>query len=163
MVPYDGIDLGQYWLETKPLPKSMLTSDHDDIIKWKHFLQYWPFVLGIHRSPVNFPHKDQWHGALMFSLICALINGGVNNGGAGNLRGLCNPLWLHCSVSEILQHLPKSKFAAIIQVTILNKFLICSFKVSATSYRGHWVNIILQVLILMWSATCLLVDVANVV
>ena len=27
---------------------------------------------GIHRSPVDSPHNDQWRGALMFSLICAL-------------------------------------------------------------------------------------------
>ena len=47
---------------------------HDDIIKWKHFLRYWPFVWGIHRSPVNSPHKGQWRGALMFSLICAWLN-----------------------------------------------------------------------------------------
>ena len=44
---------------------------HDDITKWKHFPRYWPFVWGIHRSPVNSPHKSQWHGALMFSLIYA--------------------------------------------------------------------------------------------
>ena len=43
---------------------------HDDVIKWKHFPRYWPFVRGIHRSPVNSPHKGQWRGALMFSLIC---------------------------------------------------------------------------------------------
>ena len=24
---------------------------HDDVIKWKHFPRYWPFVRGIHRSP----------------------------------------------------------------------------------------------------------------
>ena len=45
---------------------------HDDVIKWKHFPRYWPFVRGIHGSPVNSPHKGQWRGALMFSLICAL-------------------------------------------------------------------------------------------
>ena len=38
------------------------------------------------RSPVNSPHKGQWRGALMFSLICARINGWVNNGEAGDLR-----------------------------------------------------------------------------
>ena len=27
-------------------------SYHDDIIKWKHFPRYWPFVRGIHRKPV---------------------------------------------------------------------------------------------------------------
>ena len=30
-------------------------------------------------SPVNSRHKGQWCGALMFSLICAWINGWVNN------------------------------------------------------------------------------------
>ena len=59
---------------------------HDDVIKWKHFPRYWPFVRGIHRSPVNSPHKGQWRGALMFSLICVGINGGVNNREAGDLR-----------------------------------------------------------------------------
>ena len=59
---------------------------HDDVIKWKHFPRYWPFVRGIHRSPVNSPHKGQWRGALMFSLICAWINEWVNNREAGDLR-----------------------------------------------------------------------------
>ena len=59
---------------------------HDDVIKWKHFPCYWPFVRGILRSPVNPPHKGQWRGTLMFSLICAHINGWANNGDAGDLR-----------------------------------------------------------------------------
>ena len=58
---------------------------HDDVIKWKHFPRNWPFVWGIHRSPVNSQHKGQWREALMFSLICARINGWVNNGEAGEL------------------------------------------------------------------------------
>ena len=41
---------------------------------------------GIHQSPVNSPHKGQWRGALMFSLICAWINDWVNNREAGDLR-----------------------------------------------------------------------------
>ena len=45
---------------------------HDDVMKWKHFPRNWPFVRGIHRSTVNSPHKGQWRGALMFSLIGAL-------------------------------------------------------------------------------------------
>ena len=59
---------------------------HDDVIKWKHFPRYWPFVRGIHRSPVNSPHKGQWRGALMFSLICSCIYSWVNNREAGDLR-----------------------------------------------------------------------------
>ena len=43
-------------------------------------------ILWIHRSPENSPHKGQWRGALMLSLICAWINGWVNNNEAGDLR-----------------------------------------------------------------------------
>ena len=42
--------------------------------------------LETHRSPVNFPHKDQLRGALMISLIRAWINDWVNNGEASDLR-----------------------------------------------------------------------------
>ena len=59
---------------------------HDDVIKWKHFPRYWPFVWGIHRSPMNSLHKGQWRRALMLSLICTQITGWVNNGEAGDLR-----------------------------------------------------------------------------
>ena len=74
---------------------------HDDVIKWNHFPRYWPFVRGIHRSPVNSLHKGQWRGALMFSLICAWINGYVNNREAGDLRRLwprCNGFLVHHSI-----------------------------------------------------------------
>ena len=59
---------------------------HDDVLKWKHFPRYWPFVRGIHRSPVNSSRKGQWRGALIFSLIRVWINGWVNNREAGDLR-----------------------------------------------------------------------------
>ena len=62
----------------------MITSSNGNI-----FRVYWPFVRGVHRSPVNTPHKGQWRGALMFSLICAWINGWVNNHEAGDLRRHC--------------------------------------------------------------------------
>ena len=52
---------------------------HGDVIKWK-------LLQGIHWSPVNSPHKGQWRGALMFSLICAWIHGWVNNREAADLR-----------------------------------------------------------------------------
>ena len=54
--------------------------------QWKHFPRYWPFVRRNRRSPVNSPHKGQWRGALMFSLICVWINGWVNNRVADDLR-----------------------------------------------------------------------------
>ena len=59
---------------------------YDNVIKWKHFWRYWPFVRGIHRSPVDSPHKGQWRGALMFSLICTWRNDWANNREASDLR-----------------------------------------------------------------------------
>ena len=57
---------------------------------WRHQMETFSaslaFVRGIHRSPVNSPHKGQWRGALMFSLICVWINGWVNTREAGDLR-----------------------------------------------------------------------------
>ena len=70
------------------------TQDHDDVIKWKHFPRYWPFVWGIHRSPVNSFHKGQWRGALVFSLSCTWTNGWVNNQDTGHLSWRhCNDIW----------------------------------------------------------------------
>ena len=52
----------------------------------KKIPRYWPFVPGIPRPPVNSPHKGQWRGALVFSLICAWTSGWVNNRDSGDLR-----------------------------------------------------------------------------
>ena len=79
---------------------------HDDVIKWKHFSRYWPFVRRIHRSPVNYPHKGQWRRALIFSLICAWINGWVNNRKAGDLR-LHNA---HYDVTVMVQYITMNNF-----------------------------------------------------
>ena len=32
---------------------------HDDVNKWKHFPRYWPFVRGIHQSPVKMPAANR--------------------------------------------------------------------------------------------------------
>ena len=76
--PWDVLEFNGH-----PMPSECIS--HDDNIKWKHIPRYWPFVWGIHRSPMNSLHKGQWRGALMFSLICAWFNG-VNNREAGDLR-----------------------------------------------------------------------------
>ena len=61
------------------------TSHPWDVIKWKRFPCFWPFVRAIHRSTVNSPLKGQWRGALMFPLIYAWINGCAKNHEAGDL------------------------------------------------------------------------------
>ena len=59
---------------------------HEDVMKWKHCPCYWPFVSGIHRSPVNSIRTGQRRWALMFYLTYAWTNGWVNNWDAGGLR-----------------------------------------------------------------------------
>ena len=54
-------------------------NDHDDVIKWKHFPRYWPFVRGILGE---FPSR----GALMLSVVCAWTNSWSNNEDTGDLR-----------------------------------------------------------------------------
>ena len=85
------------------------SENHDDVIKWKHFPGYWPFVWGIHRWPVNSPHKGQWRKTLMFSLICAWTNAWINTRDAGYSRRhqahydvavMCGPI---CETQEMLR------------------------------------------------------------
>ena len=53
--------------------------------------------VGIHRSPVNSPHKGQWRGALMFSLICVWRNRFSKQSWCWSFETLSRPLWRHSS------------------------------------------------------------------
>ena len=72
---------------------------HDNVIKWKHFPRYWPFVQGIHQWPMNFPHKGQRRGALMFSLICALNKRMSKRRWGWWFETPSRSLWRHCNVN----------------------------------------------------------------
>ena len=65
---------------------------YDDIIKWKHFPRYWPFVRGR-------------RGALVFSLICAWIKGWVNKQSWSCFETPSRLLWRHCNGMETLVRL----------------------------------------------------------
>ena len=65
---------------------------------WRHQMETFSALLAIcagnspvpgefpSRGSVNSPHKRQWRGALIFSLICVWINGWVDNRETGDLR-----------------------------------------------------------------------------
>ena len=72
---------GSFWIWSQPL-----RGDHDDVIKWKHFPRYWPFVRGIHRSPVNSPPQRPVTRSFDVFFDQSRINGWVNNGESGDLR-----------------------------------------------------------------------------
>ena len=63
---------------------------HRPITWWRHQMEAFSallaFCAGNSPVPVNSPHKGQWRGALMFSLIWTSTNGWVNNREAGDLR-----------------------------------------------------------------------------
>ena len=67
-----------------------LTNVFIDPTWWRHQMETFAALLALCAGnspvPVNSPHKGQWRGALMFSLICVWINGWVNNREAGDLR-----------------------------------------------------------------------------
>ena len=72
---------------------------HDDVIKWKHFPRYCPIVRGIHRSPVNSPHKGQWRGALMFSFDLRLNKRLSKQSWGWWFETPSRSLWRNCSGS----------------------------------------------------------------
>ena len=74
-----------------------MISHHDDVIQWKHFPCCGPFVQGIPRSLVNSPHKGQWRGALMFSLIRALNKRLSKQSWGWWFETLSCSLWRHCN------------------------------------------------------------------
>ena len=88
MIPSNG-----YWLSRRNSVWSLalwsrnhFIAAHDDVIKWKHFLSYWPFVRGItgHRW---IPHKKASDAELWCFLWSAhWIIGSVNNCEAGEFR-----------------------------------------------------------------------------
>ena len=54
---------------------------------------------------MNSPHKGQWRGAFMFSLIFVWINGWVNNREAGDLRRYrthCDVIVMYLSVAKLV-------------------------------------------------------------
>ena len=71
-------------------PLVALTVAHVTMTWWRHQMEIFSALLAICAGnstvPVISPHKGQWRAALMLSLICAWLNGWVNNREAGDLR-----------------------------------------------------------------------------
>ena len=63
---------------------SIAGGQHMAFTWWRHQMETFSALLAFCAG--NSPHKDQWRGLLMFTLICARINGWVNNREAGDLR-----------------------------------------------------------------------------
>ena len=87
-----SVALSLYMNITEPL--------HDDVIKWKHFPRYWPFVRGIHRSPMNTAQIPvTWSFDIFFDLI---LNKRLSKQSWGWwFETPSCLLWRHCNVIKI--------------------------------------------------------------
>ena len=85
-----------------PRHLSYMVRFHDDVIKWKPFPRYWPFVRRIHRSPVNSPHKETRSFDVCFDLR---LNKRLSKQSWGWwFETLSRPLWRHCNVKGLYSH-----------------------------------------------------------
>ena len=100
---------------------SILYNAFNDVMKWNHFPLYWPFVWGIHRSPVNSLHKGQLCWALMFSLICALNKRLSKQSWDRRFETPSRPSWRHCN-GHTLSHNICAEFRCV--------FFCCGYSIS---------------------------------
>ena len=94
---------------------------YDDVIKWTHFPCQLAFERGIHRSPVNSPHKGQWRGALMFCLICAWTV--EKKSGRWRFETPSRSLWRHCNVLHF-QTCRHSRMTPVVELFLLQPLII---------------------------------------
>ena len=78
------------------------TQYHDDVMNWKHFPRYWPFVRGIHRSPMNSPQRPVTRNFDVFFDL--RLNKRLSKQWWGWwFKTLSRPLWRHRNVEEIIK------------------------------------------------------------
>ena len=75
----------------------------DDIIKWKHFLGYWPFVQGIHRSLAS--DAELW--CFLWSAPNKLLS---KQSWGWWFEMPSHPLWHHCNDSTVYSGADKRKY-----------------------------------------------------
>ena len=82
-IGFDRQQLSKLLSRVTAKPKLVLYIDSETLnIWWRHLLETFSALLalcaGTSAVTKNSPHKGQWRGAVMFSLICAWTNGWVN-------------------------------------------------------------------------------------
>ena len=129
----------------------VLTNPSNDVIRWKHFPRYWPFVRGIHRQSANAPHKGQWRGALMFYLICDVNKRSRKQPWGWWFQTPSCSLWRHCNGLVLRKTCPCHD-------VIMYKFCISSLYLIVWSSRNicmkYWYG--LHLTITLW---CLFLEI----
>ena len=90
------------------------------------------FARGVHRSPVDSPHKCQWHRALMSTLLCAWSNGWANNQDTSDL----NIHHAHyVSTGMIFLHIPLKQWPYISWKSIIDEII------ASETWFPNWSNL----------------------
>ena len=104
---------------------------------WRHQMETFSALVAIcaGNSPVTgeFPHKGQWRGALMFSLMCAWINGWVNNREAGDLRRHRAHYGIRVMINLTVPSVILCDWVSTIEVTPKIKWNIDRYQIAAKS------------------------------
>ena len=77
---------------------------NDDVIQWKHFPRYWPFVRGIHRWQAKSPLKGQWRRALIFFYDLRVNKRLSKQSWGWWFETTSSSLWRHCNVRDQFPH-----------------------------------------------------------
>ena len=118
------IDALDVWPGTSPVATE---KRHNDVIEWKHFPPYWPFVRGIHRSPVNSHHKRPVTRSLCVSFDLRL-NKRLSK--QSKRRWFEKPLrsfWRHCNAKVLFSVCWYVRFTVIVARLTRKHSKICIF------------------------------------
>ena len=110
---------------------------HDDIMEWKHFPRYWPFVREIHRSPVNSPHRCRWREALMYSLVRTWAGG-----------------WIHTRDGSDSRRHRVHYDVTVVMMRLSTALVLCAVNLLQRSHRGvpHGLPIRVMYVVPLWDA-----------
>ena len=93
------IQMAYQFLASRPM-ESQWHTKHDDVIKWKHFPHYWPFVWGIHQPPMNSLQERQWWSFDVFFDLCLNKRLSKHSGGWW-VEMPSRSLWRHCMLCTV--------------------------------------------------------------
>ena len=103
---------------------------------WRHQMETFAALLAICAGNSPAPHKGQWRGVLMFSLICTWITDWVNNREAGDLRR-------HRAHHDVIVMSDPASFHAFLDLwlnlddTVIENYVLSDFLF--VTWRNHYV------------------------
>ena len=93
---------------------------------------------GIHRSPVNSPHKGQWRRALIFSLSCALNKRLTEQSWDWWFETTSRSLWRHCDVTAFFAEIIDFFYVSFSKLQRLHRWCLGMNKLKGSLLSMAW-------------------------